>query len=121
MTQSSVLGPRSSASSSSPAWEAVVTAALVGTERQAVAVPVGDGALGALLARVDAADVEAALLSAAAVLALYEQAGWVPPADPTPGPEAAPPETQPRVDARAGQHLATMLSGQYDAVLSEWL
>ena len=98
-----------------------MTAALVGTERQAVAVPVGDGALGALLARVAAAEPDAALLRVGAVLALYERAGWVPPTDPTPGPEAAPPDTQPRVNARAGQHLATMLSGQYDAVLGEWL
>src|SRR5690349_5628531 len=98
MTQSSVLSPQSSSSSS--AWEAVVTAALVGTERQGFAVPVGEGALKALLARLDGVEPEAALLSAAATLALYGKAGWVPASDAAPGPEPAPPETQPRVSAQ---------------------
>jgi hypothetical protein len=99
----------------------VVTAALVGTERQPVPVPTGAGALGALLARVDAADGEAALLQAAAALTLYARAGWLPPTDPAPLPESAPPDTQPRVTERAGEHLATMLGGQQDGVLAEWL
>jgi hypothetical protein len=117
MSNSSFIIPHSSAA----AWAAVVTAALVGTERQPGAVPEGAGALGALLARVDAADGPAALLSAAAALVLYGRAGWVPPTDPTPLPEAAPPDTQPRVTARAGEHLATMLAGQQTGALAEWL
>jgi hypothetical protein len=98
-----------------------VTAALVGTERQGFAVPGGDGALKALLARFDGVEPEAALLSAAAALALYGKAGWVTASDAAPGQEPAPPETQSRVSAQAGLHLATMRAGQHDGALAEWL
>ena len=68
-------------------WEGLVSAALVGTEHKPFAAPAAGDPLGGVLARLDGAEPEAALLSAAAAVALYRRAGWQPASDPRPLPE----------------------------------
>jgi Family of unknown function (DUF5691) len=108
-------------STSSQLWEQVVTVALVGTERQPLP-PVGDGsALAGLLARLDAADAEGALLGAAAALGIYRHAGWLPAVDERPVPEPCPPDDLPRCSTPAARCLLQILNGSLEALLPEWL
>jgi hypothetical protein len=101
-------------------WQAIVSAALVGTERQPFQPPIATGKLGLLLTDLSNKSPEAALLSAAAVLALYQQAGWLPANRPATL-EPCPPDNLPRCGSRAAQLLQQMLEGKYPQVLSEWL
>ncbi len=116
-------------------WKEVVTAALLGSERQPLAPPSPDNPIAALLAGLDWGDPEGALLGAAAALVLYQRAGQVPatlpidtPADALesatldytiPPPCAA--DELPRCSTRAATHLMLMLNGQDTEVLTEWL
>ena len=100
-------------------WQAVVSAALVGTERQPFKPPMGDGGLGQLLAHLGDT-TEAALLSTAGTLALYRRAGWLPETQPVSSVEPCPHDI-PRCSARATQLLQQMIQGQYPQVLPEWL
>jgi hypothetical protein len=101
-------------------WQAVMSAALVGTDRQPFTVPTTMGRLGQLLPQLSN-QPEAALLNAAATLALYHRAGWLPekhPISPT-----APCDTDdlPRCSPRVVSFLQQMLQGHYPQVLPEWL
>lgn len=102
------------------AWEDVVRSALLGTERQPPAVPQMGGAIGQALAGIGTADKEHALLSAAAVLSTCRRAGGTPPRA---GDDAAKAdaEAQPACSARAAEFLGRILTGEYRAVLPEWL
>ncbi|MBD2120925.1 DUF5691 domain-containing protein [Trichocoleus sp. FACHB-262] len=102
-------------------WEALVTAALLGTERQAFTPPAEAGLLGKLLSRLDAANPEAALLSAAATVSLHQQVGQLPAIARQPLPTACDLDDLPRCSPQAGHHLSLMLSGDYAKVLPEWL
>ncbi|MBX0331090.1 hypothetical protein K2Z83_25905 [Oscillochloris sp. ZM17-4] len=105
-----------------PLWADLVATALLGTERRAPALPVAGGALGDLLGRLAPGDDPAgALLGAAAAVALYRRAGWLPPASAAQPFPPAPPDDLPPCSARAGAHLAQMLAGTYAAALPEWL
>jgi hypothetical protein len=108
-------------STPSQLWEQIVTTALVGTERQALPASAAGGPLADLLARLDAADAEAALLGAAAMVGLYRRSGWLPAADDRPAPEPCPPETLPRCPPRAAQRLAALLAEDRREFLPEWL
>jgi len=103
------------------AWKELVTTALVGTERQPFTLPQVGGPLGSLLAQLDSADQERALLSASALVALYRLAGRV--VDVAPGALSAPcePDDAPRCTPRAAQHLRLMLHKQHKELLPEWL
>lgn len=111
------------------AWKQVVTAALLGSERQQLGVR-ADGALGIDLAHIYPdgqlpAAGEArprALLDAAALLAGYQRAGQQAPtlAQPLPAPSAA--DTRPAVSTRAGAYLRQILDDNGAATLrDEWL
>jgi hypothetical protein len=98
------------------AWQDLVTASLIGTERAAVPVipisgaPPGPGAPD---------DPAALLLDRAALLTAARrggrQPGRVEPA------AAAEPETAPAVSQAAGRRLARMLGGEHADLLTEWL
>jgi hypothetical protein len=104
-------------------WDELVTTALVGTARRPPALPEGPRgtALGDVLAAIDRSDPEAAVLRAGAVLGLYRQAGWRPPADAGPPLPVCPEDTQRRCSQAAASRLGSILGGQYRVVLVEWL
>ena len=95
--------------------------ALLGTERQAVAVPAVTTALGQLESQIDANQKERALLSLAALSGLHERVGSVAARDFAPLPPVCPAEQQPRASERAGSFLLRMLSGDFGELLPEWL
>lgn len=102
-------------------WQDVVTAALVGTERQSLTFTPPDNQLGELLRRLDSTDVEGNLLSAAGAIALYQKAGQLPVKDHQLLLKECEPENQPCCSSRAGHHLDLMLKGEYKELLPEWL
>jgi hypothetical protein len=95
-------------------WDALVSTALLGTERRPPQPPDGDGVLGAI----DWSDPEGALLAAAAVVATARAAGAAPAA--VPPPEPAPPDGAPPCSREADAVLARVLAEQPD-LLGEWL
>lgn len=104
------------------AWDELVAGAVLGTERRPPAPPESaDPRVNALLAAIDWADAEGALLAGAAALALYREAGRRAARDTEPPPVTAAPETRPRCGAPAGDRLAELLDGHHRALLPEWL
>ncbi len=102
-------------------WQDIVSNALLGTERKAFAIEPTNGALDELLSKIEVAEMEAALLTYAAVVALHQQAGRLPvDAQPTSLAACEADET-PACSERAAQHLALMLSGEHREALREWL
>ena len=101
-------------------WQDILKTAIIGTERNALALPARNDALGTVLATLDTNSRESSLLSAAATMALYERAGQVPTKDSQPLPVPAEADDVPCCNARAAQHLSLMLSGEYKDVLPEW-
>lgn len=102
-------------------WQDVVTAALVGTERQSLTFTPPDNQLGELLRQLDSTDAEGSLLSAAGAIALYQKAGQLPAKDNQPLPKECELDNQPCCSSRAGYHLDLMLKGEYKELLPEWL
>ncbi len=102
-------------------WQDILKIAIVGTERNAFALPARNDALGNLLATLDANAREASLLSAAATVALYERVGQLPAVEPQALSAPAEMEDVPCCNARAAQHLSLMLNGEFKEVLPEWL
>jgi hypothetical protein len=104
-------------------WEAVVSAALVGTDRRPVPATGLDPVLDASLAD---RPPDAALLGAAAALAAHRRAGFLPPWRPPP-PAPAARDDRPAVPAGALQLLALLLDGHVavagatDELVAEWL
>src|SRR4051794_23653361 len=103
-------------------WNDLISAALLGTERRALAVPESDGGLGPLLGGLADRDPEKALLGAVAALTLYRRAGCRPARDFGAPPQPAPSDARPRPSPTAAAHLAKALSADMPReVLSEWL
>ncbi len=102
-------------------WQDILKTAIIGTERNAPALPVRNDALGDVLTGLDAKAREASLLSAAAAVALYERAGQLPAVDTQSLPVPADVDDVLCCNARAAQHLSWMLSGEFKEVLPEWL
>jgi hypothetical protein len=104
------------------AWQDLVTASLIGTERAAVpatAIPGAPTSAGA------PADPAALLLDRAALLTAARRGGRQP-GRPEPAVAAGPavtadPETAPAVSWAAGRRLARMLGGEHADLLAEWL
>jgi hypothetical protein len=101
-------------------WNDIVTTAALGTERRAF-VPSADEQLGALLARIDPAEHEGALLAAAAAVALYRRAGRLPASATWPAAPECVLDDMPACTPHAERRLATMLEGTNRALLPEWL
>lgn len=95
--------------------------ALLGTERQALPVPAGEGPLPRLLAQLDLSQRETTLLSAAALCGLHQAAGALPHRDLAPALTPCPPETLPRLGDRAGSLLLRLLGGEAPELLPEAL
>jgi hypothetical protein len=102
-------------------WNDILAAAILGVERRPFEIPRGDGALGALLARLDPTDRESALLAAAGAVAHYRRVGRMPQTLPAPAAPACPPDERPACGPRAAQRLGTLLEGNQRALLPEWL
>jgi hypothetical protein len=103
-------------------WAEIVSAALVGTERQASPLPSAESAtLDSLFAQLKGETRERALLGAAAAASLHARAGRLPALDRQPLPEPCEADELPRCGARAARHLTLMLGGEYKEVLPEWL
>lgn len=102
-------------------WQDILKIAILGTERNALALPTRNDALGDVLSKLDANARATSLLSAAATIAGYERAGQLPVQDSQPLPVPAEADDKPCCNARAAQQLLLMLSGEYQEVLPEWL
>jgi hypothetical protein len=108
-------------------WDALVSTALIGTERRPPPATLAADVAGLLGAGLPPAPPELAVLVAAGVVAAYRRAGWVPPHHEGDVPEPAPPDDRPVASAPAVQLLELLLSGQLTvpggpAVLAaEWL
>jgi hypothetical protein len=103
-------------------WTEIVSAALVGTERQASPLPSAESAtLDSLLAQLKDETRERALLGAAAVASVHARAGLLPALARQPLPKPCEADELPRCGVRAAQHLTLMLGGEYKEVLPEWL
>src|SRR5262249_36819787 len=102
-------------------WQDLLTAALVGTGRQAPRLPSPGTSVGDALASLDARPVEAGLRGGAGGLTLYGGAGQCPPAAALPLPEASEPETQKACRGGAARHLELMLGGTHREALPGWL
>jgi hypothetical protein len=100
--------------SSDSGWKDLVAAALLGTDRQSPPPDAG------VLTNGLPAEPERRLLSQAAALALYRQAGWRPGLV---GEPLAPcePDERPRASGEAAQLLMRILAGEQSEVLPEWL
>jgi Family of unknown function (DUF5691) len=100
------------------AWQDLVTASLIGTERTEVP-PAGIPGLLTPDPAGAAQDPAAVLLDRAALMTAARRAGRRPGrADPLPVTE---PDDRPAVSADAGRRLARMLGGQHPELLAEWL
>ena len=103
------------------AWQDLVAAALLGTERRAFAPPTTTGPLGVLLAGLAGREPEKALLGTAAALAPFRRLGRRPTSDDLAPTEPAETDDRPRCSVASDGHLALMLAGTNDEVLPEWL
>lgn len=105
-------------------WDALVTSALLGTERRPPTFPATDGPLGAVLAGIresTSANPAQGLLAAASTVAIYRQAGKLPAHDATPLPAPSPAETLAPISPVSAHHLHSMLNGNNGGALVEWL
>ena len=102
-------------------WDDILATAVIGTEQRELKIAGREDELGSLLSQIDSSDLEASLLSAASVVALYRSAGVKPPADTHPLPDACAEDQMRPAGVASGQHLALMLDGEFREVLPEWL
>lgn len=103
------------------AWDELLAAALLGTERRTPARPQqAEGALAQALDGLPWEDPEAALLGAAGLLAGYRTAGWQPPAL-AEAPAPAPRDERPLCSPGAAAILARLLDSGPALLLPEWL
>lgn len=104
-------------------WQTLISAAMLGTERQPIVLPEvrSQEGLDRLLAQIDTSDPAKALLRAAAVLTLTEKAAHVPPIPDFQVVAACIREELPMCSPEAADSLQRMLAGEFAAVLPEWL
>ena len=102
-------------------WQNLVSAALIGTERQALKIPTTDSPLGKVINRLDQNDCEGSLLGASGAIAIYQKAGKLSTATNLSLTEPCSLGDLPSCNSLAAQHLTMMLNGEYNQVLPEWL
>jgi hypothetical protein len=100
-------------------WQNLLGTALVGTERQPFTVPPLTPPLDRLAPGLT--DRPDALLSLAAAVNLYQQAGQLPDRTAELLPVPCESDALPRCSARAAQDLDIMLQGEHNNILPEWL
>ena len=103
------------------AWDDILATAVVGTDQRKFKPAAREDDLGRLLAQINDKDREGFLLTAASVIALYRTAGVAPPVDTQPADEVCAPDEMSRASVRSGQHLWSMLNGEFSDLLPEWL
>jgi hypothetical protein len=102
----------------------IVTAALLGTERQAFSPPAVDGALRDTLTEATSAAAgrkEVALLRCAGIASVYRVAGRITSTRTVSLPAPAEDDPTPICGRRAGELLGRILAGEHSDVLVEWL
>lgn len=102
-------------------WQTLISAALIGTERQPFTIPTAAGSLGQLWSQLGHLSNEAALLIMAATIVLHQRAGWLPETYPASSQTRCDPDDLPYCSPRAAHCLQQMLQGTYAQVLPEWL
>lgn len=102
-------------------WQAVLSAALIGTERKPFTPGAAPGQLGQLLAQLSDRSMEAALLEAAAAISLHQRVGQQPEQHQGLSPAPCSPDERPCCSAQAARLLEQMLQGKYPQALPEWL
>ena len=103
------------------AWDELVADAVLGTARRPPTPPEPAGPVGATLAQIDWTDPEGALLTAAATVTLYREAGRRAERDAEPLPAPAAAETRPRCGDAAATRLGDLLAGVHRTLLPDWL
>lgn len=105
-------------------WPELVAAALLGTDQRPFTVPQADDSLSKLLSQIDPENPEQALLSAAALTAMYRRAGNLPAHDDIHSDQPLPPahdtDDLPRCSPRAASFLGDILNGNR-GLLPEYL
>jgi hypothetical protein len=101
-------------------WQEIIASALVGAERKPWNPSAGDDALSAILARLSGEPAEI-MLKAAALISIHDRAGRLPRACERVLPAPCPADSRPGCGPRAAFHLRSMLAGNFNAVLPEWL
>jgi hypothetical protein len=102
-------------------WQAIASAALLGTERQPFQVPNISGNLGNCLSQLSDRSNESALLSAVGIVSLHQRVGWLPEVRSLTQVESCSSEDLHRCGPRAARYLQQILEGQFPHLLSEWL
>ena len=102
-------------------WQALLSAALLGVERQSLRLVQTDHALDAVLQQIDPSDRERQLLSVAGVITLWRRAGQQPGSAGAAPSEPCELDDLPRCSSRCGHHLRLMLDRQFESALPEWL
>jgi hypothetical protein len=102
-------------------WQTVLTAALLGTDRQTFSGVSTTDALAPLLVQLTEQPAEKRLLGTAAALSLYQKVGAVIEKRSLQLPEPAPDDALPCCNTQAAHGLNRILQGEYAQVLPEWL
>lgn len=105
----------------SAAWDGVKASALVGVERRAPSLPIGDEALMDVLGGLEQASPPARLLGLAAALPLYARVGRTPNRDTEDPPPPCPADEHRECPEAAAVRLRTLLDEHYGELLPEWL
>lgn len=102
-------------------WQDLVKTAVVGTQRQQLKIVTEDNQLGKILSSLDSNDKEGSLLGAAGAICVYQKSGKLLAIDNKKTLEICELDDLPFCNQLSEQHLGMMLSGEYNAILSEWL
>ena len=102
-------------------WQDILKTAIIGTERNALSLPVRSDALGNLLENFDANERESHLLNAAATVTLYERAGQLPAKELKPLPIICEDEVLLPCSKNSKNHLSVMsVNDEYRVFQNEW-
>ncbi len=102
-------------------WQDILKSAIIGTERDALSLPVRNDTLGNLLINFDVKEREAYLLNAAATVKLYERAGQLPAKELKSLPIICEAEALLPCSQNSKHHLSLMSENyEYSAFQNEW-
>ncbi|MCP2729926.1 DUF5691 domain-containing protein [Limnofasciculus baicalensis] len=102
-------------------WQDILTTALVGTERKILTPIPSTDQLSQLLSQLNYKDPEGTLLSAAAIISLYQKAGQIPVTDNQPLPTPCQTDNNSNCSPLSAQYLKVMLLKERQQLLPEWL
>ena len=102
-------------------WQDILTTALVGTERKTLTPIPPTNQLSEILSQLNYSDSEGALLSAAAIISLYQKAGQIPVTDNQPLPTPCQTDNNSSCSPLTAQYLKVILLKERQQLLPEWL